>query len=281
MITVLSVSLAAAPARAEPARPGAKAVERAKDKQRARALYDEGLRHYNVAEYPAAIDAFKEAYLLSGDPELLFDVAQAYRLSGDCEQALRFYKNFLRENPHAANLTEVNAAVARCEQPPAPAPRAVAPAPVLPPPAPVERPLPAVEPPPPAPLPLAAGPVDVERGAEPPAAQPGRNKRVAGVTVGLVGATAAATGVVLGLSARARLNELHGQSGEWTSAEQQSERSSKRMATAGQILTGVGATTVVAGLALYLLGASEQKSAPRVAVAAGPGEASLVWACGF
>jgi tetratricopeptide (TPR) repeat protein len=69
------------------------------DKEHAKALYAEGLRHYNVAEYDQAIESFKSSYLVSGDARLLFNVAQAYRLKGDCEQALRFYKNFQRENP--------------------------------------------------------------------------------------------------------------------------------------------------------------------------------------
>jgi tetratricopeptide (TPR) repeat protein len=249
---------------------------RERDREQARALYDEGLRHYNVAEYAAAIEAFKQAYLLSGDSHLLFDVGQAYRLSGDCEQALRFYKNFLRENPHTANLAEVDAAIARCEKAPAPAPAAVTPAPLAPPPA-VEQPAPAAVAPP---YPV---PADVQRPAEPAPrpAQPGRNKRVAGVTVGLLGATATGVGVVLGLAARSKLDDLHGQGGEWTAADQQSERSAKRMATAGQVLTGVGATTVVAGVALYLLGVTERRSGGTVAVAAGPGTGGVVWTCAY
>ncbi|HET9989953.1 MAG TPA: hypothetical protein VFQ65_15590, partial [Kofleriaceae bacterium] len=60
----------------------------ADDRAAAKQLYDEGLRHYNVAEYPAAIVAWKQAYVLSKKPILLFNIAQAYRLAGDCKQAL-------------------------------------------------------------------------------------------------------------------------------------------------------------------------------------------------
>src|SRR5262245_38218137 len=67
-------------------------------------LYEAGVRRYNLADYDQAIDLFKRAYLLSEAPELLFNVAQAYRLKGDgfCALALRFYRNYLRLDPKTA-----------------------------------------------------------------------------------------------------------------------------------------------------------------------------------
>src|SRR5688572_20353129 len=121
-VTVFTV-LQATAAVAEPAAP--KKLTQ-KEKAEARALYDEGLRHYNVAEYAQAITASKKAYLPSGDPKLLFNVPQSYRLNGDREQALRFYRNFQREAPGAANQTEVDAAISKCETA-SPAPVAAAP----------------------------------------------------------------------------------------------------------------------------------------------------------
>jgi tetratricopeptide (TPR) repeat protein len=67
--------------------------------ERAGELVDEGNRHYNVAEYPEAIAAYKEAYKLVPEPLLLWNLAQAYRLAGDCTNALIFYKNYVREAP--------------------------------------------------------------------------------------------------------------------------------------------------------------------------------------
>jgi tetratricopeptide (TPR) repeat protein len=67
--------------------------------ERAGALVDEGNRHYNVAEYPEAIKAYKEAYKLIPEPLLLWNLAQAYRLDNDCTNALKFYKNYVREAP--------------------------------------------------------------------------------------------------------------------------------------------------------------------------------------
>jgi hypothetical protein len=251
--------------------------QREKDRKEARALYDEGLRHYNVAEYTEAITAFKASYLLSGDSKLLFNVAQSYRLSGDCEQGLRFYKNFLRENPHAANVAEVDTAVARCEAAPAPAAVAPAPAPAVPlaavpPPQAVSTP-----PPPPVPAPAPA-PIRVSSRAP---ENPGHGHRVAGVTLGILGLVTAGTGVALGLEGRAQLRRLDAIPGEWGQEEKRREHNAQRMETAGQILAGVGGTALAAGVVLYLMGGNETKETPSVALAPSPDGLRMVWACGF
>src|SRR5690348_11036209 len=53
----------------------------------ARELSDQALHHYQQGEYDAAIEAFMGAFALSNNSGLLFNVAQAYRLKGDCEHA--------------------------------------------------------------------------------------------------------------------------------------------------------------------------------------------------
>src|SRR5437763_748226 len=83
------------------------------DPARARQLYDEGLAHYNVAEYDQAIESFKAAYLISKAPGLLFNIALSYRLKGDCEQAVHFYKNYLHAQPRATQRKKI---VARIEE---------------------------------------------------------------------------------------------------------------------------------------------------------------------
>jgi tetratricopeptide (TPR) repeat protein len=272
-VALLALTFLAAGAQAQPKNRKLEPAE----KQAARALYDDGVRHYNVAQYEAAIEAFKQAYLISGDPHLLFDVAQSYRLKGDCEQALRFYRNFLRESPKAAEAAQVEAAIARCETPPAAtAPPVPAPAVIQPPP-PAPPAVAAAPPPPPALRP--AEPV-VERSAPVPP-EAGRRKRVAGVAVAIAGAAVAGTGVVLGLTGRARSQELSRHEGEWSHTEKRAEESARRLGTAGQILTGAGATAVVAGVVLYLVGASERRSASGVSVAVSPGEGGVWWTSSF
>jgi hypothetical protein len=106
-------------------------------KGRARALYQEALTHYNVGDYDRAIDGFKEVYRLTEAPELLYNVAQAYRLKGpgSCGQALRFYRSYLRIEPTSTKRSSVELAIAAMEtcakdepppasseEPPAPSP---------------------------------------------------------------------------------------------------------------------------------------------------------------
>src|SRR5262249_7041268 len=62
-------------------------------KSEARAIYESAVRHYNLGEYSEAAEAFKEAYRRTPTPELLYNIAQAYRLSGDCAKALGFYRS--------------------------------------------------------------------------------------------------------------------------------------------------------------------------------------------
>jgi len=87
----------------------------ADDKAKAKKLYDEGLRHFQVAQYTQAIDAWKESYLLSKKPLLLFNIGQAYRLSGDCKQAMTFYDNYTDAEPSPKNQDELDQAVAACK----------------------------------------------------------------------------------------------------------------------------------------------------------------------
>jgi hypothetical protein len=118
----------ALPARSqpEPANAGAPQLE-----GKAVALYKEALRHYNLAEYDLAIEGFRSAYLITNAPELLYNIAQAYRLqgAGHCTPALQFYRNYLRLAPTSSKRSNVEAVIldmekcAKAEVPP-PAPDA-------------------------------------------------------------------------------------------------------------------------------------------------------------
>ena len=135
-IAVVAVVLAfgAAPVAAQPSKSPA-------ERARAEAIYKEGLRHYNVGEYEQAIAKFKESYLISAEPLLLFNIGQAYRLEGDCKQAILSYNAYLRESKDEAIRAQVGAAIEKCratlaeaEKHPAPEP-VESPPPAAPPPA--------------------------------------------------------------------------------------------------------------------------------------------------
>jgi len=81
-------------------------IEAAKEHfQRARRLYD-------VGRYEEAVEEYQQAYLNVEDPAFLYNIAQAYRLAEKPDQALRFYKNYLRRAPNAPNRADVEQKIA-------------------------------------------------------------------------------------------------------------------------------------------------------------------------
>ena len=58
-------------------------------------LFDQGQAAFDHRDYVTAIATWQHLYRISAEPELLFDVAQAQRLSGDCRGALETYHQFL------------------------------------------------------------------------------------------------------------------------------------------------------------------------------------------
>lgn len=83
----LVVLLAAAPVRA--AEPDARA--------QARALSQEGARHYNRGEYEAALEKFREAYRTFANPRILFNLGQVQRDLGRPVEAIESFERFLAE----------------------------------------------------------------------------------------------------------------------------------------------------------------------------------------
>ncbi|HEY6561781.1 MAG TPA: hypothetical protein VI072_31140 [Polyangiaceae bacterium] len=74
----------------------------------ARAAYLRGKGAYEQGEYVEALRHFEEAYRASRAPALLFNMAQAHRLSGSdhCQPALDLYRQYLAEDPEASNREE-------------------------------------------------------------------------------------------------------------------------------------------------------------------------------
>jgi len=78
-----------------------------KEKAEAKLHYDQGTVHFNLDEWPQAIEEFKAAYRLYPDAIFLYNIAQCHRKLGNATEALSFYKKFLRERPDAPNRSEV------------------------------------------------------------------------------------------------------------------------------------------------------------------------------
>ena len=93
-MTILALALAARTAHAQPS-----------DAAAAEAALAEGRRLDDLQEWDAAIDRFKESYRLRADAPALFNIAQAYRLKGDCAQAASSTRRSSATSPSSATST--------------------------------------------------------------------------------------------------------------------------------------------------------------------------------
>lgn len=100
-----------AEARAEPQAPGSPVSDPA-----ARSEYEHALALYQHGEYAAAIGPLRRAYELYPSPELLYDLAQAQRLAGDCTGALASYRAFLATDPSEPLRSRADAKLLEMEQ---------------------------------------------------------------------------------------------------------------------------------------------------------------------
>jgi tetratricopeptide (TPR) repeat protein len=106
--------------------------------------------HFDLQEYVEAETELKAAYRVDPSPQILYAIAQAQRLRGDCELAVRTYQNFLRTDPPADQEKLAKDNIKTCEAQPKPKaeppkPEAAKPEPPKPEPAKPEPPKPIVQ----------------------------------------------------------------------------------------------------------------------------------------
>jgi len=95
---VLCLCLALARAAAAP--PDPQAVELAKRR------YAEGEKRFAAGDLPGAAEAFKEAFRLTRNPILLYNLGFVYDKQGDATLALLYYEKFLADAPDTPRLKE-------------------------------------------------------------------------------------------------------------------------------------------------------------------------------
>jgi tetratricopeptide (TPR) repeat protein len=208
----------------------------------AREHFDKGRTFYNVGQYDQAITEFQQAYLLMKEPLFLFNIAQSYRLKGDCDSALRFYKNYLREQPEPPILEEVEAAVQKCEDKKAQTP---------PTPPPTERP------------------------------KRGKGLRIAGLSTMAAGVLLAGMGVYFGVQAKSDADAVSDYTGPWGPEQEDLEARGQRNEMLFFVLTGTGAAAIIGGGVLYYLGLRQLKESPAVAIIPAAGGFHVSWALAF
>jgi tetratricopeptide (TPR) repeat protein len=79
----------------------------ADDRAKAKESYRAAIKHYRLAEYDQALDAFKEAYRNYSDGSFLFNIGMCHKQLGHKPEAVQAFKSFLAETPNAPNRDEV------------------------------------------------------------------------------------------------------------------------------------------------------------------------------
>src|SRR5439155_11899124 len=98
---VLAVAVSVAPL-------GAEAMQATPaQKQEMMEHYERATRAYDIQKYQEAVEEYQKAYEIAGDPAMLYNVAQAYRLNGQLSEALHSYGRYLQGSPNARNLEDV------------------------------------------------------------------------------------------------------------------------------------------------------------------------------
>ena len=257
----------------------------AMDRAKAKDLYLKGTAAYKLGEFREAVDLFKASYRESLDAALLYNIAQAYRQSGDRGQALFFYRRFLHDaapgepnRPEAEKQVKEMEALLAASKPPDSWPTGA-------PPAQVEPQAPATAPdepphvPPPAPLKTepapAPGPVVTSAPAAPVGTSP---KRVLGWSLVGVGAASAIAGLFVILEGQSKLDDAVNQAGQANAAHDMvayqraagtySDGTTQR--TTGRFIFAGGGVAIACGVALLLLTPPNSESRPATTARLSP-----------
>ena len=203
-------------------------------------------------DHAAAAREYQKAYALVPHPVLIFNLAQVYRLAGERERAIEHYERYLAADPNGRASRQARqfadqlrgelerertgAGGRGADSPPEQAP---------------------------------AGTTTVTRSAERPS--PGRGLRLTGMVSAGVGLVAIGVGVKFGLDARGISDDIEAHTdGEWPeellARQADGERAERNMF----ILTGAGATALVAGGVLYYFGRKARREGEDPAVAVTP-----------
>jgi hypothetical protein len=78
--------------------------------------YERATRAYDLNKYPEAIDEYQKVYEIDGDPVMLYNIGQAYRLNDQPQESIHFYRRYLQRSPEARNRDDVNRKIVNLEK---------------------------------------------------------------------------------------------------------------------------------------------------------------------
>jgi tetratricopeptide (TPR) repeat protein len=271
---------------------GLPGVARAENPELAREHYMRGTSYYDLGKYQEAIREFEAAYESKNDPAFLYNLAQSHRLAGNPEQALHFYRTYLKRAPNIPNHTEIDERIKKLEKlveqkaaaqntppnqtiapasgpPPAPAPVAAEPAPGsnVPP----GSPPPAMNPSPMTPPPGVTPPPPINT-LPPPATESGMSgARIAALILGGTGVVAIVTGALFGKAAQSAASEINaaGAAGKmFTPALEAVDKRGRRDQTLEFVFLTVGGLSLAGGVLCLITDSHSETASPgRVSVA--------------
>jgi tetratricopeptide (TPR) repeat protein len=235
-------------------------AQTAEQKRKAKEHFEKARRLYDVGKYKDAIEEYQKAYLNIEDPVFLYNIAQSYRLDNQPQEAVRFYKNYLRRHPDAENRAEVERKIEELQKagdtttplppdtttppPPdttVPPPNVIAPPPAntLPPPV-TTYPPPVTTPPP---MNGTGSDVTLGGSATPPAEDNTSTKRTLGIALIVGGGLSVAVSAVTGVLANGK-------------AKDQEKRSTfdPDLESSGKALSAISVVTGLTGLAAGVIG---------------------------
>jgi len=212
-------------------------------------LYMEGQAAYDRADYKTAVDKWQASYALSQESGLLFNLAQAKRLAGDCVGAIVTYRSFIATDTDQASEQHklakdlVRELEATCpKQKPA----------VIPPPKLNANPKSSAE------VASAYGLTDRDRTSDD--SRSGRTWKITGVVTGGVGVVTIAVGLGLGHHGAAIGDEITAAcqtSCDWAALKDKDARG-KREVAIGKVLDVAGVAVIAGGAVFYYLGVRQE-----------------------
>ena len=226
---------------------------RADEVETARQLFIQGSKDFDLGHYDKAIEEYSAAYDAKPDPALLYNIAQAHKLAGHPEQAIRFYETFLSRVPDAPNADEVLAKIAELQKAVDQQQKA--------------RTMP----------PDQVKPLDSASSPNAPAApavqtvaaanSPGRRRaeKVAGISMAAVGVAVLVTGGALTAVAMHDADQLTTIDRQGGTFDPSQDKSGRAFGTAGPVLIGIGAAFIAGGGVLTVLGLRKSDRAHRQA----------------
>ena len=230
-------------------------AEPGKVPRHAKKLAAQGRAAHAAGAYGDAILAYKEAYELAPSPSLLFNLAQSYRLAGNCHAAVQMYRRFIATDPgmEVRSLAKKHLThVERCADSP---PRLAL-----------------------ASVPEYAAQTSVSAGAVP--LYPGRTQRRVGVGMMVAGGVAVAFAGYYALDARAAsatVEDAYARGVKWQDVRPIAEEG-ERSASLSKGLAIGGGVAFASGVTLFILGRrAEHAAQPSFVPTRGGAEVSWAW----